>query len=94
MGYKKCTETVNRNGLIITNVPYNEHDYYCDCGCGELMKSHSAGVIMRVKFLFEVYLVNKQLIEFDYLQFPSIEDEFKTWWNKPDSVLDTGNVII
>ncbi|MDZ4533936.1 hypothetical protein ORM92_22880 [Bacillus cereus] len=85
MAYERKTEEVIKEGLVVKNVPYNQHDYPCDCGCGELMKSQSTGVILRVKFLLEKHMTENNLTEFDYKDYHLIETEFKEWLHRDES---------
>ncbi|WP_088363797.1 hypothetical protein [Bacillus cereus] len=80
MGPVKKVEDIVKEGFIIRNVPYNEYDYPCNCGCGEPMKSRSTAVITRVIFLVKKYMIENNLTEFDYNQFSLIDEEFKKYW--------------
>ncbi|MGN5650319.1 hypothetical protein [Bacillus sp. Brlt_9] len=80
MGPGKKVEDIVKEGFIIRNVPYNEYDYPCNCGCGEPMKSRSTAVIIRVIFLVKKYMIENNLTEFDYNQFSLIDEEFKKYW--------------
>ncbi len=80
MSYTNEKETITYKGCMVMNVPYKLHNYPCECGCGEPMKSQSTGTIIRVKFLVNIYMPDKGLKVFNYNNFQDVEEQFKQWW--------------